>query len=397
MLRHGLWSRGAFAGAALAVFAIGGWPSAAYAEDPAKPSAAPPFVLHGYAEAFFQWNANRPSNGVTNARGFDNRHATFTLSNVVLDASWDAHDAVGEVALQVGHTPSTYFLAEPSMPGGTAANASGAELWKYVQQAFAGYRFPVLGGLTVTGGIFLSPVGPETMAVRDNWNWSRSNLFFGLPFYHTGLRAALALDDHDTLTLGVVNGWNSVVDTDEGKSFFVQWSHARGDLTTSLLYFGGVERPPGSPEGRPFRHLLDAHVTWNAARWLSVLAHLDGGTEGGLVGRSTWVAGALYARIRLASAVHVALREDALYERIGETPSGRASPIFFGVPWVASRTATLDWHPSERVSFRLEARHDAAGGALFFGDEPSTPDDGAAASPQRTRQTTATLGVTGGF
>jgi hypothetical protein len=106
---------------------------------PTVASPPPPiFTFGGYAEAVYQWNFNAPSNGITNFRGFDNRHHTVTISNVVLDTSWDYQGLIGRVALQVGHTPSTYYLAEPSAPGASGANATGAELWKYVQQAYVG-------------------------------------------------------------------------------------------------------------------------------------------------------------------------------------------------------------------------------------------------------------------
>jgi len=51
-------------------------------------------------------NFNNPSNGITNFRGFDNRHNTFSLSNVALDATWDHENLVGRLTLQVGHTAS---------------------------------------------------------------------------------------------------------------------------------------------------------------------------------------------------------------------------------------------------------------------------------------------------
>ncbi len=77
-----------------------------------------------------------------------------------------------------------------------------------MQQGFVGYRFPFRRGLVVQAGLFLSPIGPEGIAVRDNRNWSRSTLFFALPYYHTGARASLqpwvpSRAAQDTATLGV--------------------------------------------------------------------------------------------------------------------------------------------------------------------------------------------------
>jgi hypothetical protein len=88
----------------------------------------------------------------------------------------------------------------------SGASATGTELWKYLQQAYVGYRIALKRDLTMAAGLFLSPIGPEAMAVWDNWNWSNSNLFFGLPFYHTGVRATCSLSDAWSLTLAGYNG-----------------------------------------------------------------------------------------------------------------------------------------------------------------------------------------------
>lgn len=366
------------------------------AQEAASAATTPnPFVLGGYAEAFYQWNFNNPSNGITNFRGFDNRHNSFTVSNVALDAQWDYQNLIGRVTLQVGHTPSTYYLAEPSSPGSAGANASGAELWKYVQQAYAGYRFGIGRGLTITGGIFLSPIGPESIAVKDSWNWSRSNLFFGLPFYHAGVRASYALTNEVVITIHSYNGWNSVVDNNDEKSIAAQLTYTRSDVVASFLYFTGVERPRGAAEGRAWRHDFDAHVTWYATPWLSLIAHANGGFEPNNFGVSAWGASALYARFRIIEQLHLAVRGGVFYERVPSNTTGRASPIFWPTPWVSSGTATLDYRPHERVSFRLEYRHDHAGGDMFFGGHVT--GDGSIAAPfipNHTSQDTLTLGVT---
>ena len=356
-----------------------------------------PVVLGGYAEAFYQWNFNEPDNGLSNFRGFDNRHNSFTLSNVVLDALWDHVDVVGRLTLQVGHTPSTYYLGEPSLPGSPSSNASGRELWQFLQQAYAGYRFPLGGGLTLTAGLFLSPIGPESMAVRDNWNFSRSNAFFALPFYHTGVRATYALNDAWALTFAVYNGWNSVVDQNADKSVSAQVLFTRRALVYSLLYFGGVERGPGALEGRAVRHLIDTHVTWHATPWLSLIAHADAGLEPNAFGASHWVTGALYTRIRVLDVLYVAVRGDGMSESPSKNDVAAAAPIFWPVAWVASGTATLDYRPQERVSLRLEVRHDHAAGEMFFGG--AVPGDGmnAAFVANRVSQDTLTVGAVAWF
>lgn len=371
-------------------------PSNAAPSD-AAPEAKSPLSLGGYVEALYQWNFNNPSNGISNFRGFDNRHNHFTLSNVALDAQMDHDGILGRLALQIGHTPSTYYLAEPSAPGSAGANASGAELWKYLQQAYAGYRFG--SGMQVSAGLFLSPIGPEGMVVHENWNWSRSNLFFGLPFYHTGVRVEQPLNARWTLKLGAFNGWNSVVDNNSEKSLAAQLTYTLPEkLALSMLYFAGVERPRDAPEGRAWRHLFDAHATWMVSARLSLLGHFNLGFEPNHFGISSWVAGALYGRFQLIPELFIAARADAFYEKGASNRNGSASSIFWPVPWVASGTATLEFLPHDHVSFRLEYRHDHASGSMFFGG-PVT-GDGTGESPflaNRSAQNTLTIGATSWF
>ena len=140
-------------------------------------------------------------------------------------------------------------------------------------------------GVTRPRGV--TPPGPEGVAVRDNWSFSRSDLFFGLPFYHTGVRATYPLRDAWTASLAGYNGWSSVVDNNDEKSIAAQLTYTLpGTITLGFLYFTGVERPPGAPEGRAWRHDFDAHATFYATPWLSLLAHFNAGFEPGRDQRS---------------------------------------------------------------------------------------------------------------
>jgi Putative beta-barrel porin-2, OmpL-like. bbp2 len=363
------------------------------AQDGKPDPVRPPYTLGAYVEAFYQWNFNRPDNGITGYRGFDNRHDALTLANAAFDAQWDTRGVIGRLTLQVGHTPSTYYLAEPTRPGAAGTSASDAALWKYLQQAYLGYR--VFAPLTLSAGLFLSPIGPEAMAVKDNWNWSRSNLFFGCPFYHTGARAEYALSDTLRATLAVYNGWNSVVDDNRHKSLAAQVVHTRERVTLSLLYFGGVERPRGAAEGQPWRHLFDAHGSVQVLRWLALMGHANAGFERGRFGPTRWAAGAVYARAELVPWLFLAARADLFREHAAHSAGGSAGPLFFPAAWVSSGTLTLEARPAAPVSLRLEARYDRAAGALYFGGR--VPSDEGGYVVNRRAQTTLTLGATSWF
>ena len=91
---------------------------------PPSPPNATPWTLWGSIEGYGQWNFNTPGNGVTNFRGFDNRHGSLTLKNAMLGVTFDVENVVGALTGQVGATGATYYAAEPALAGASGANAS---------------------------------------------------------------------------------------------------------------------------------------------------------------------------------------------------------------------------------------------------------------------------------
>jgi len=325
-------------------------------------------VVGGYVEAFYQWHAQNPETRITNLRGFDARSRMFTLANVALDVKATTGPVTVRVIGQTGLTPQIYYAAEPE---------DGAETWQHLQQATITAALP--HELTVEAGLFPSPIGPEVFAVKDNWSFSRSNLFFGLPFYHTGARVSRPLGGGVTATLAVYNGWNSIIDNNDTPSVAASLAYAREGTTAQVLYFGGIERDD------TWRHLFDAYVQHAITDRVSVLAQANAGVEPGDLGTASWVAGALYGKLVLSGCLYVALRGDLFYETV---PDGAAS-IFWPTQWITSGTATLGYQPVDTVSLRLEYRHDQAADDVFYGGGGDVLD--------RAAQDTVTAGATAWF
>jgi len=370
-------------------------PSPAPASDASKPDQAK-ITVAGYLEAYYQAHFQDPSNRITNLRGYDNRSGSFTLSNVALDLKGEKGPVAARIVLQVGHTPSTYYLAEPASPGTGSVDTSGSELWKYLQMATVTVKGP--SDTTIEAGLFPSPIGIEVLPIKDNWNWSRSNLFFGLPGYHAGARISHPLGGGGwTGTQALYNGWNSVVDNNNAPSISALAGYSSPSTTAQLLYFGGIERSPGAPEGKPWRHLFDALVQYAVTSEVSVAAQADAGFEPNDIGTSSWVAAALYGKLALSGKFYAAVRGDYFYENVAQGNGMTASAIFWPTKWVAEGTATLAYQPADGLSIRLEYRHDQAQSDAFFGG--TVTGDGVATpyAFNRKTQDTATLGVTAWF
>lgn len=266
-------------------------------------------VIGGYAEVFYSLNFNEPSNGITNFRAFDNRHNTLALQSVVLDLGWTSRYVEARVALQAGLAGETYYrTSEPVLAGSTLTPASGPSLLRHIQQAYLVWS-ALPNRLVLDGGLFLSPIGPEGMATHENWTWSHSVLFFGLPFYHLGARIRWQPARMHMLRIGVYNGWNNALDNNAEKSLALEYKYQPAStLTVGVTYFTGVERPANAREGRAWRHLLDIYLVTTSLRRLAWLVNLNGGIEPNELGLSGWVAANAVLRVELLPWLFTAAR-----------------------------------------------------------------------------------------
>lgn len=355
------------------------------------------FTLGGYVETYYQWNFNQPSNGITDYRAYDNRHNTLTLQNVVLDAGFRAKDLSARLALQAGHTAAAMWSQETKLPGTSSTNETDDKLWRPLQRASVGWT--PSKPLLLEAGLFTTAYGVEGFAVKDNWNWSRSYGFARLPNYQTGIKATVHLNRRWDVIGGVYNGWNNVVDNNDEKSFFIQGQYKLLEkLTASGTYLGGVEREGGAPEGRAWRHLVQAYVQWDALTWFDVGGEGDGGFENNHFGFHWFAGAAAYARAKAVEWLYFAFRGERLWEDPSANAEGQASTFLLPAKYVTAGTATIDVRPVKGLSTRLELRHDRASSDLFF--RKQVEGEGTETSPyvaNTTRQTTLLFGVTAWF
>jgi hypothetical protein len=355
--------------------------------------------LGGYVEAYYGYNFNRPANGITEFRAFDNRHNTIALQAIAADLGWSNSSVAARLVLQGGTAPDTYYGAsEPSLAGTALTPGSSATAIRFVQQANFSW-FAVPRRLTFDAGLFLSPIGAENMATNQNFTWSHSLMFFGLPFYHTGARVQWTPNERHALRLGVYNGWNNALDNNDEKTIGADYTFTASRTTTvGAAYFTGVERPRAAPEGRAWRHLLDLYVVLQPIDRLQLLLDVDGGVEPNAIGLSGWAAGNAAGRVRLVSWLFVAARGTVFAEQRASKEGVVADPIAIPAGRVMSGTLTLEARPERRLSFKLEGRRDVATAPVFFSG--SVAGDGSATAPyvpNAKGQTTVTLGGTAWF
>ncbi len=246
-----------------------------------------PTSLSGFVDTYYNVNFNHPSNNGVGFRAFDFRDKSISLNMVelILDKAPDASGPAGRtgyhVSLGFGDAMNTVNAAEPVVGRGFA---------QYLKEAYFSYLAPLGKGLQIDVGKFVTPMGAEVIESKDNWNYSRGLLFtYAIPFYHFGARAKYTFNDKYNVTGFVLNGWNSIVDNNSGKTYGVSFV-GNPTKTTSFTvnYLGGPEESTGAfganasgalvNVNSTWRHTVDVVVGYNPTSKISLLANVDYGT-----------------------------------------------------------------------------------------------------------------------
>ncbi len=161
--------------------------------------------LTGLADIYYGYNANHPS-GNTATEPFTPFSDRFGLNLVELqlDKPVDKTTPLGfRVALGFGQAMTAVNNASPN----DGSNSS----TQYLKEGYLSYLAPLGKGLQLDFGKYVTPAGAEVIETNQNWNYSRSLLFYyAIPYYHFGARAKYTFNDKWSITGFANNGWNNV-------------------------------------------------------------------------------------------------------------------------------------------------------------------------------------------
>ncbi|MFO7566794.1 MAG: outer membrane beta-barrel protein [Enhygromyxa sp.] len=350
---------------------------------PARPGEGRTWQAELFVDVAYGFNSNVPDNHVYRGMYTNPRTNELSVSSV---GAFIKHPLTArepwqfELGFHAGAAVDALTSGEP-IPGGPDGKYAGAEVFKHIALANAG--FEIRKTKTFLGaGVFESPMGIGSFWTKYNWNYTttwESNI---VPYYLAGVKVAQQLPGNVELAGWFVNGFQSYADRNSVPSGLVTvtWNRPAVEVgpprsgTNSLtlstqLYFG--------PEGvdlRPADWMVywDTWVVWNFDDHFSMAAVWDLGVDRvGQVGarpldpageQQLYTGGALFARGTVLEREHLrmdlALRPEASWDRDGR---------FFGVEqWLVSGTATASLWIWEHLLLRMEYRYDYSSAARGF-------------------------------
>jgi opacity protein-like surface antigen len=175
--------------------------------------------IHGALSTEANYNFNSPDDNTNAIHIFDVDADTIVLYQGLINIQRNVPEGFGfnldidfgKVAEVVGN--ATWWSNNLNS---TESNNSVELVQGYVKYTLGGTPFSIMGGK------FVTPHGEEVIPTYNNQNYNISNSInfgYSIPFTHTGFVGAYALPDNwGSFSLAFINGWDDVVDNNDGKS-----------------------------------------------------------------------------------------------------------------------------------------------------------------------------------
>jgi len=281
-----------------------------------------------------------------------------------------------------------------------------ADAYRYVSEAYAGYHLNVMDGINIQAGIFMSYVGLFSYYNFDNWAYQPSYVSSNTPWFFNGMRVQIFPNEHLKIEPWLVNGWQAYgrFNNRPGIGAQILW---RPNSRLSILgnqYMLG-EDALGAPNR--VRYHTDDSLQYkyyqNPSRFLDMAAFSftgDLGCEHGggvsCTGNSAkgpkqsfvgymfynrlWFHKDLYGLTIGGGEINNPGRYLVLLPPINGATAISGTPYFTenpGDPYKAwDVSATVDYMPSQYVTFRMEYNHRASNVPYFSGPGGITPPGG---------------------
>lgn len=324
------------------------------------------------------------------------RHNEFQLTHVGLGGDFNYQNVGFRIMTQFGMYSTTTPRNDASPARGQWATDNA---YRYISEAYASYHVDALKGINIQTGIFMSYVGLWSYYNFDNWTYQPSYVSSNTPWFFSGARVQIFVNDKLKLEPWLVNGWQSYGKFNEAPGLGLQVLYKPTGRWTILgnQYYGADTL--GTP-GRQRLHTDDSVMfkyfesASGAVSKAALSFTVDAGCEEGggvscgnqyflgfMAYHRAWFAQDHYAITIGGGAINNPGRYLVLVPPINgatayATPDSSYYSASKGDPFHAwDIQLTGDWMPTRNITFRLEYTHRQADVDYFEGPGGVTPSD----------------------
>ena len=289
--------------------------------------------ISGFVDVYYQYHFNKQPFPTS----FTETHNSFTpsMANVVIAQEGEKIGFVADIA--VG-------------PRAEVANGYSGSTLSAIKQLFVTYA--PSEKVTFTLGNFGTHVGYEVIDAPANLNYSTSYMFSNGPFYHTGLKADIALGEKFGAMVGVFNDTDTKIDEVSGKHIGGQLSYEDDKLAAYFNYIGG-KVDDSDEDNEVFAHQVDLTATYTISDAFGLGLNTTMKSVAPDKGDGTsWFGAALYANYAISDAVTLAFRGEFIDDKDG---------LILGLPDNSITSITLSGNfKVDNLTFIPEIRLDSS-------------------------------------
>jgi len=354
------------------------------------------------ADTNFTYSFNRPQDNTIGGSSEVFRSGEIQVTQLGIGGDFHYENVRGRLMTQFG-------LYSQTTPRNDASTARGQwnldNAYRYISEAYGGYHWDKLNGVNVDAGIFMSYIGLWSYYQFDNWSYQPSYVSSNTPWFFNGLRIQIFPSDKLKIEPWIINGWQSYGKFSHapGLGGQIAW-RPNGSVSVILNNYWGTDTL-GNPDRKRVHTDDSIQVKYldQPGSLLSKAAFtftFDAGCESGggvscsggdaaspsqfflgfMAYNRLWFKRDLFGLTLGGGAIKNPGRYLVLIPPINGATAFTGTPYFTASPgdpytaWDAS--VTLDYMPSQFVTFRLEGNHRSANVPYFSGEGGVTPPGG---------------------
>ncbi len=165
-----------------------------------------PFTGEIRLDTAFHYNFNNPKDHTISGSSEVFRSGELQVTQIGFGGDFLYKNVMARLMTQFGMYSQTTPRNDAS-PGQGQWNLDNA--YRYISEAYAGYHIPVLNGINIQAGIFMSYIGLWSYYNFDNWTYQPSYVSSNTPWFFNGIRIQVFTSDKLKIEPWLVNGWQS--------------------------------------------------------------------------------------------------------------------------------------------------------------------------------------------
>jgi hypothetical protein len=360
------------------------------------------------ADIDYIYDFNHPSDDTIGGSSEVFRANEFHVTQLGVGGDFHYDNVQARVMTQFG-------LYSETTPRNDASPARGqwnlADAYRYLSEAYGGYHINKMHGINIQAGIFMSYVGLFSYYNFDNWAYQPSYVSSNTPWFFNGMRVQFFPTDKLKIEPWLVNGWQSygrfnkrpgvggqILWRPNGRWSILGNQYALGrDVlgvtgrtrfhTDNSIQYKYYDNPENFIDKAAFSLTGDAGC--ESGGGVSCFGNGKNGPKQSFLGymiyNRLWFHKDIYALTLGGGAINNPGRYLVLLPPINGATAFSGTPYFTENPgdpykaWDAS--ATVDYMPSQYITFRWEYNHRAANVPYFSGSGGITPPGGNTGTP----------------